>query len=146
MSLSTMLALLASFASSALIRPPLVGISRGCALRGKDRCDRFVMRSVADGVPTAELKSQLIDSAARFREAQQERWAQEEAASAATTFELGREGDDTSQQGERLKSPLAAEGFGNVEIDLDKRLSELSSGFSRIRSSMLPSPMSSSLR
>ena len=106
------------------IRPHLIVTNRGCVLRGKDRCDSCVMRSVADGISTAELKCQLIDSTARFREAQQERWAQEEADSEAT-FQLGREGDDVSQPDERIRSPLAAEGFGNVEIGLDRRLNEL---------------------
>jgi len=73
----------------------------------------------------AELKRRVVNSATLFRLAQQERWAQEEA-EPASTFALGREGDD-AVQAERIKSPLAAEGFGNVEIGADQRLDGLKS-------------------
>ena len=74
-------------------------------------------------IATADLKKQLVRKALDFRAAQEQRWEQEEAG--ALTLTLGREASDVTQTDERIKSPLAAEGFGNVEVATDARLGSL---------------------
>ena len=59
----------------------------------------------------AQLKQQLVSKSLEFRAAQEQRWEQE------TSEKL-----DVTQTEERLKSPLAAEGFGNVEVAMDTKL------------------------
>jgi len=53
---------------------------------------------------TAELKQRLLSSCAEFKSAQQAQWALQDASGVEQS------------SGERVKSPLKAEGFGNVEV------------------------------
>ena len=78
------------------------------------------------GPTTAQLRQELVSKALAFRTLQEQRWEQESVA-ADDTFALGREANDVtrSKTDERLKSPLAAEGFGNVELAFDATLTEL---------------------
>lgn len=79
--------------------------------------------SEASSLSTAQLKQELVRTSLRFRRVQQERWEQEELAK--NEYGLGREGSDITVSDERIKSPLKAEGFGNVEVAVDTELSEL---------------------
>ena len=74
----------------------------------------------------APIRQELVSKALAFRTLQEQRWEQESVA-ADDTFALGREANDVtrSKTDERLKSPLAAEGFGNVELAFDATLTEL---------------------
>ena len=63
---------------------------------------------------TSELKERLLASCDKFKALQLEQWRKEAEAEASTTT-----------TDERLKSPLKAEGFGNVEVTTDEVLSKL---------------------
>jgi hypothetical protein len=97
---------------SLIVRPPL-----GVRQARTYPVERGVMMSA-----NAQLKERLVRKALDFRAAQEQRWEQEAGALALT---LAREGSDVTQTNERLKSPLAAEGFGNVEVTMDENLAQL---------------------
>ena len=60
-------------------------------------------------IRTAELKEQLIQSCAAFKAAQKAEWDAQDAKGVGPQ----------QATGERLKSPLKAEGFGNVEVSAE---------------------------
>jgi len=66
---------------------------------------------------TDQIKSALIKSAASFKKAQEDLWKAEDSAAAIEASERA-----SSQVDERVKSPLQAEAFGNVEIGGDETL------------------------
>lgn len=80
--------------------------------------------AVTETLSTAQLKSSLISKSLEFKAAQKQLWEQQDM-TADENFALGREANDVTKTDERLKSPLAAEGFGNVEVELDAALAKL---------------------
>lgn len=73
---------------------------------------------------TTQLKQELVRKALQFRRLQQERWEQE-GESGKHGDRLGYEASDITKSDERLKSPLKAESFGNVEVAVDAELAAL---------------------
>mmetsp|Transcript_64071 Transcript_64071/g.144516 ORF Transcript_64071/g.144516 Transcript_64071/m.144516 type:complete len:335 (+) Transcript_64071:61-1065(+) len=76
----------------------------------------------------SELKRSLVGAAAEFKAAQKEQWRLEDSARASgePSSYGGAGAQKVEQLDERVKSPLAAEAFGNIEVGLGTaRLAEL---------------------
>ena len=110
--MSGVLCLLA--ASSALVvRPTVLSSASATASRVAVTPPLMVAPTASperSATSTADLKQELIRASLKFREAQEQQWEAEAAASdEASQFTLGREGEDTSAvqpSDERFKSPL----------------------------------------
>jgi len=110
-----MFVLLAPLTSALLLHPARPSASRRVAAELRPT----LMTATGAPLPTtttttAELKSALVAKCDEFRTAQEALWAAEDEAAALV------ESTD-----ERIKSPLKAEGFGNVEITTDETLARL---------------------